>query len=412
MGIKRKKIVVSHAGKQHSYHLAKALLDLGRLDGFFTSSYVTSAWLQSLITKSGNTFFSRRFKEGLASPYVFSHWKFELAEFLARKIQGKSESVQNLVYQRDVDFDRMMAGKLRRMDAEIFWGFQGSCHESLLAAKESGMLAVCELATAHVVSSKRILAEEARLHPEWANSMDNLYFPPAYEKRLEEEPHRADFVVSASDFTTQTLVESGVPPGKIVKLPLGFELNHIPWSEEDRDFENRPLRLLYAGTITQRKGVSYLLEAAESWAGKGEIELHMMGGIQGSGEAFAKRKHLCHYHPPVSQAELFSRYREYDALILPTLFEGFGLVIVEAMAAGLPVIATPHSMAPDVVEDGVNGWIIPVRSPEAIQIRVEELRNLSSAKYRKMRQSARKSALGFTWERFAGNLSELVNSWD
>jgi len=403
-----KKIAVSHAGKQHSYHLAKALLDLSQLDGFYTSSYVGAEWLQQFFLKTGNTFFTRRFKEGLSGPKIHSHWRFEMAEFFARKFQGKSQKVQDLVYRRDMEFDQMLARQMPGIAADIFWGFQGSCHESLQAAKNSGKLAVCELATAHVVQARKILSEEAALQPDWADSIDNLYFPAAYEKRLEQEPHLADLVISASDFTSYTLRESGIPENKIRKLSLGFESAHIPFSEDLGDFSRRPLRLLYAGTITQRKGVSYLLDAAESWAGRKDIELHMVGGIQGSGSSFFKRKHLCRYQPAVSQQQLFRMYTEYDALILPTVFEGFGLVIVEAMAAGLPVIATPHSMAPDVVENGKNGWIIPIRDSAAIAGRVEELRQLDNDAYRNLRIQARQSALRFTWEAFAGNLRDLI----
>jgi starch synthase len=405
----RKKITVSHSGKQHSYHLAGSLLQLGRLQGFYTSSYVSQKWLQDIFRKTGNAFFSRRFREGLSGSLVHSHWQFELAEFLMRKLQGKSRGVQDLVYRRDVQFDRMMARKIPGLDSDVFWGFQGSCHDSLQTAKDSGKLAVCELATAHVVQARKILSEEVHLQPEWADSMDNLYFPAAYEKRLEDEPHRADLVISASDFTSYTLRESGIPVEKIRKLPLGFDASGIPWSEEAQGFSQRPLRLLYAGTITQRKGISYLLDAAENWKGNGDIELHVVGGIQGSGKAFESRKHLCHHQPAVSQAELFRMYTEFDALILPTIFEGFGLVLVEAMAAGLPVISTRHSMAPDVVEEGKNGWIIPIRDPEAIGRRVADLRNLDDEAYCKMRQNARKAALNFTWENFAIRLEQLAS---
>jgi glycosyltransferase involved in cell wall biosynthesis len=403
-----KKIAVSHSGKQHSYHLAKALLDLGCLEGFYTSSYVSQEWLQNLFLKSGNTFFTRRFRQGLSGPHIHSHWRFELAEFLMRKFLGKSAAVQDLVYRRDVDFDRMMASKMRDIAAGVFWGFQGSCHQSLQAARQSGKLAICELATAHVVQARTILSEETRLQPDWADSMDNLYFPPSYERRLEEEPHQADLVISASDFTTQTLVDSGVNAAKIRKLSLGFEAAQIPFSEDARNFENRPLKILYAGTITQRKGVSYLLEAAAEWEHKRDIELHMVGGIQGSGKAFGKLKHRCIYHPPVSQAEIFRMYNEFDVLVLPTLFEGFGLVLVEAMAAGIPVIATAHSMAPDLIDEGKNGWLIPIRDAAAIKDRVQLLRNLDNSAYSQMRRNARQTALRFTWDAYGQNLSELV----
>lgn len=361
-----------------------------------------------MIQAAGNEFFRRRFQPGLAAPFVHSHWEYELKEFITRKIQGKSAKVQELVYQRDVDFDRMMAGKLKSIRSTHYWGFQGSCHNSLIAAKQAGKMAICELATAHVVQAKKILAEEARLQPDWADSIDNLYFPPAYEKRLEEEPILADRVIAASKFTEWTLIESGISPAKISVLPLGFEAERIPFFPGEKGFEKRPLRLLFAGTATQRKGVSYLLDAMAALSSSDSVELTFVGGIQGSGDAFRKQKHLYQHQPAVSQQEMFRLYREFDALILPTVFEGFGLVIVEAMAAGLPVITTTHSMGPDVITEGKNGWIVPIRDSQSLKDRILQLRQLSDADYLHMRQSARDAALGFTWDRFRENLGEMV----
>jgi len=411
IGLKTNKFTVSHAGKQHSYHLAHALLQLNKLEGFYTSSYLGPAWLQNLVMASGNSFFTRRFKEGLASPFVHSHWHFELKEMWMRKFQGKSLSVQNQVYQRDTDFDAMMARKLRDIKSSHYWGFQGSCHASLQAAKITGKQAICELATAHVVQAKRILSEEARMQPEWADSIDNLYFPSWYEKRLEEEPFLADKVIAASQFTRWTLEETGIAPSKIEVLPLGFEASKIPFSTEGRDFENRPLRLLFAGTVTQRKGISYLLDAMESLPKSVSVELHIVGGIQGPGTAFSRNRSLYTYHPAVSQVEMFKKYLEFDALILPTVFEGFGLVIVEAMAAGLPVITTRNSMGPDVIENEKNGWIVPIRSSEAISQAIVSLRQKSLTEYETMRQSARNAAMKFTWDSYQDGLANLIKDW-
>jgi len=406
--LETQKFTVSHAGKQHAYHLANALFQMEKLQGFYTSSYVEQAWLQKLIISSGNQFFTRRFKEGLAAPFVHSHWQFEFKELIMRKLQGKSLAVQNQVYQRDVDFDLMISKKLPSVKSSHFWGFQGSCNASLENAKEAGKVAICELATAHVVQARKILSEEARLKPEWADSIDNLYFPSTYEKRLEEEPHKADIVVAASQFTKWTLIESGIASEKIRVLPLGFEADKIPFQEPKPGFSKRPLKLLFSGTATQRKGISYLIDAMQMIGKTPDIELHVVGGNQGSGKAFWQNKEWFHYHPAVSQYEMFRLYQEFDALILPTVFEGFGLVIVEAMAAGLPVITTSHSMGPDVVDFGKNGWLIPIRDSFAIRDSILKLRCLDDDQYMEMRQNARNSALDFTWERYSKKLSDLT----
>ena len=101
-----KKIILSHAGKQHSYHVAKALLDLGMLEKFYTGSYITSSCLQQQLSRHGDDFWSRRFVPGLNGPKVQSNWRFELKEYLYARLFGNSARTQRAVYQRDEKFDR------------------------------------------------------------------------------------------------------------------------------------------------------------------------------------------------------------------------------------------------------------------------------------------------------------------
>ncbi len=407
------KVIVSHAGKQHSYHLAKALLDIGALDSFHTGSYVTWPILQKLVTATGNTFFSRRFKPGLAAPYVHAHWGQELAEMLEKFRHGRGAGFAEAVYRRDEIHDNRMAKQLPGLPGQMFWGFQGSTLESLKAARQSGKFAILELATAHVTAAKKILGEEALLYPDWADSIDNLTFAPHYEARLEAEPFEADLVIAASRFTQATLLDAGVPSSKISYLPLGFDLEHVPYKERMEGRGGRPFRFLYAGNVTQRKGMSYLLDAMERLQGPNSytpIELHIVGTITGSGEAFRKRESLYIYHPPVSQAELFAMYGDYDALVLPTLFEGFGLVLVEAMAAGLPIITTGHSIGPDLIEQDVNGALVPIRDSEALAQAMARMADLPEAYYLQMRRAARATALSYTWEAYAGRLKMFLDT--
>jgi glycosyltransferase involved in cell wall biosynthesis len=401
------KITLSHSGKQHSYKVAKALLNLDALDCFYTSSYITNAALQSYFLRTQNTYWTRRFEEGLAGDKVQANWRFEVKEMLLRKMYGKNATAQNAVYERDMSFDSYVAEQLHGRKSDVFWGFQGSCHDSLKAAKASGKIAVCELATAHVTEAKRILGEEAQLHPEWADSIDNLVFPAHYEQRLAQEPHLADKVVAASAFTKQTLIAAQIPENKIITLPLGAAIDHVPFQLNSQDkISKRPLKLLYAGTVTQRKGIKYLLEAMKLLE-KGTATLEIVGGVQGSGQAFRSYSGY-EYRAAVSQMELFQMYRDYDALVLPTVFEGFGLVIVEAMAAGLPVITTSHSIGPDLIKNNENGYIVPIRDTPALVKAIEALRRKSDDEYLAMRVAARQSAEQYSWETYQQRLKLIL----
>lgn len=399
------KVVIAHAGKQHSYHVAKNLLELGLLKKFITSSYVASPLMQRM---AGATFFNKRFLKGLQAPHVESHWRYELRELVYRKLRGKDKGFEELVYRRDQEFDRYVSRIIRSLHPAAFWGFQGSCRDTLKACKQHGIFSFCELATAHVTSAIKILEEEARLQPEWADSINNMYFPEFALKRLEEEPFMADRVVAASEFTKQTLLDAGIDESKIVKLPLGFDLGHIAYAEK-KGISGRPLSLLYAGTVTQRKGISYLLEAMKQFSVK-DVQLSIYGNIEGSGEAFRKHKGTVEFKGPVSQAELFSLYRNYDALVLPTIFEGFGLVVVEALAAGLPVITTANSIGPDVISNGRNGRLVPIRDVAALAGAISWLRGLSDTEYAGVSAQARASAMSYTWEKHRNQLAGVLKA--
>lgn len=402
------KVILSHSGKQHSYHVAKSLYDLGLLSKFITSSYVQSAKLQQLITSRGNKYLSKRFLKGLGGHHVESNWRFEFKEMLYRKLYGISERTLDAVYERDEKFDRYVANRLRLLDGDILWGFQGSCRESLIAAKRNGKIAICELAIAHAPSAVKILGEERQLNPDWEDSFSNLVFPSAYYARLCEEPQLADVVIGASQFTLSTLKESGVPEEKLRYLPLGFELDHIPFNSSPRVTKGR-IKLLFAGRITQVKGIKYLLEAIQQFD-KSHVELHLVGAIQGSGKAL--KAYQDHYilHPPMQQYELFKKYQEFDLFVLPTIFEGFGLVILEAMAAGLIVITTSHSIGPELIAHGSNGYIVPIRDSDAIANAIRDFMGKTSEEKSKMREMARESALKYTWNAYKMRLLSMINS--
>ena len=99
-------------------------------------------------------------------------------------------------------------------------------------------------------------------------------------------------------------------------------------------------------------------------------------------------------------------YRNADVLVLPSLVEGSALVVLEAMASGLPVIVTPNVGA-DAVRDGVEGFVVPIRSPEAVACRLEELASDDSLRVA-MGKAARTAALGCHWDNFHNAVRPLI----
>ena len=99
--------------------------------------------------------------------------------------------------------------------------------------------------------------------------------------------------------------------------------------------------------------------------------------------------------------------RHHDVLVLPSLFEGLPLVIGEALAQGLPVIATPNAAAEELLVHGQQGYLVPIRDPERIAEHLEQLL-LQPELRRHMAAEALKRAASWTWVDYRTRLSTLI----
>src|SRR5262249_43050854 len=155
------------------------------------------------------------------------------------------------------------------------------------------------------------------------------------------------------------------------------------------------VRLRYVGHLSQRKGVSYLFEAMRQLRSVATLTLvgPRVGGDCPVLESELKRHD---WLGTVPHGRVLDLMAEHDLFVFPSLFEGFALVILEAMAQGLPVIATPNSGGTMVIEDGINGFIVPIRDAAAIAERVSRLAE-DRARLSEMSRAALQRAEQMSW---------------
>ena len=149
------------------------------------------------------------------------------------------------------------------------------------------------------------------------------------------------------------------------------------------------------GSLGQRKGLSYMLEAIEALGDA--VHLTLIGRPTANHCAPLNAALLRHnWIETLPHPQILEQMRQHDVLLFPTLFDGFGLVITEALSQGLPVITTLHSGAPECIRDGVEGFIVPIRSSQAI---AERLTLLSGDRQQlaAMRQACLRRAAELSW---------------
>jgi glycosyltransferase involved in cell wall biosynthesis len=165
---------------------------------------------------------------------------------------------------------------------------------------------------------------------------------------------------------------------------------------------------LFVGSLGQRKGLSYLFRAVQALGSS--VELTVIGARPLSPcPALDQALKSVRWIPTCSHHDVLTEMAANDVLIFPSLFEGFGLVLLEAMAMGLPIITTNHTAGPDLITDGVEGFIVPIRSAEAITEKLDVLRRDPDLRAT-MAEQARKRARDFTWENYGRTVAERVSA--
>jgi starch synthase len=398
-------VVVGHSGKQHAYRLALALQRTGNLQAFLTSGYYKPLeFPDRLFARSPrlDRYLRRRHLSGLDPSRIVRRWNLEVPEVFARALLHKSDLPGKLVCWRDAAFDRWAARKWAH-SADMYWGFQGSCLFSLKAARQAGKVAVAEFATAHFTCAMRLLSREAELHPEWADSISNLYFPDWYRERLEQEPHAADYCVAASDFTRRSLLEVGVPVEKVKLLPLGADLTEFIPVERPK---TGPFRFLFVGGVGQRKGVKYLLEAYKKMR-TDSTELRLAGPMVGRGKALEQYRGIYTYLGRLDQKDVIREMQRCHVLVLPSVFEGFGLVIPEAMATGMPVIASTHTAGPEIIREGIDGFVLSPNDVAGLATRLSWLAS-HRTEVAFMGRAATERANEYSWDAHTNRTQSLL----
>lgn len=159
--------------------------------------------------------------------------------------------------------------------------------------------------------------------------------------------------------------------------------------------------VLFCGTWTEMKGTSYLVDAFERLHARGRAErLTILGPSVPALDVLAafspQTRQFVRVIDRVPEAQVIEMYRTHDVLLWTSTYEGFGLVLLEAMSQRLAVVTTPVGCAPELVRDGQNGVLIPARDPEAIAAAVERLMDDAALRTR-LGAAARASIAGLTW---------------
>jgi glycosyltransferase involved in cell wall biosynthesis len=306
---------------------------------------------------------------------------------------GAHARAYDFTWRRNAAVDARVARMVRAGDTVV--AQYGAALSTFRRARECGATTVLDHPIAHHDTVRQILDEEARRRPDFRDTITGSAVARGeHLARIDDEIGASDVIVVGSTFAANSMPDAARPRAHVA--PYGVDPTvFVPG---DRAPRTGPLRVLFAGQLTQRKGIGYLLDAMRL-VDPARVTLMLAGPAAGHGAGLAaydgQFRHLGSVHP----ADMPRLYASADVLVLPSLVEGSALVVLEAMASGIPAIVTPNAGA-DALRDGVDGFVVPIRDPEAIAARLEMLSADDGLRLR-LGTAARERALSFTWDAFA-----------
>lgn len=272
--------------------------------------------------------------------------------------------------------DRKVAARLRKSSPSFtgVYAYEDGALSSLTAAREFGLAGYYDLPIGYWRTARKLLVGELERHPQWSSTLTG--FKDSSEKlaRKDAELAQASQIFVASSFTAQTLRDY---PGRLptpVVIPYGFPPVPTETARPNRApvTQSHPLRLLFVGGLSQRKGIADLFAAVKAMGGA--VSLTVIGSKFGVACPALDRELARHrWIPSLPHDKILAEMRAHDVFVFPSLFEGFGLVITEAMSQGTPVITTDRTAGPDLITHRNNGWLIPSGNTEALVQQIEEL---------------------------------------
>ena len=341
-------LLVNPTGNQNSKNLARGLYKKKILQNFITSFNIN-------IKNSYFRYLSKKIKEKMQSrDYSFiknkakgaSNFK-EFSRIILTRLNIKKPNFLSNVQLFD-DVDKYSSLSLNNNITHVYC-YQNCALNTFIEAKKRGIKCIYELPTIYWKEHNKIIKDEIKKKPHLKKNLLNSHFliDKKKQKKLDKEISMADLIIAPSSYTQKTL---RLFDGKLPKIRVIHYGSQNIYNIKKKNWYDgkRKLNILFVGNFNQNKGISYLIDIVKNLDTK-KICLNLIG----SGPLknyILKNLPFAKFYGSVGHKQIISIMRQNDILVFPTLFEGFGLVLSEAMSQGLTVISTKNTFLRDVKE--------------------------------------------------------------
>jgi glycosyltransferase involved in cell wall biosynthesis len=349
--------------------------------------------------------------------YDLAHYKIKthpareivrlLADKLGLRALTKHETGWASIDRVWTGLDQMAGRYLRqnheRLEIRGVYAYEDCAECSFETARELGLQRVYDLPIAYWQTARKLLREEAYRYPDWEPTLGGTRDSEEKLARKTRELELAETVICPSAFVLDSLPEQARLTKKCVVAPFGSPSD---MTYESHKTSGKPLRLLFAGALTQRKGLADLFAAMKMVDSK-EVELVVMGSLVLPMRFYRDQFPNFIYERPRAHAAVLRLMRSCDVLVLPSIVEGRALVQQEAMACGLPLIATRNAGGEDLIVEGKTGFLVAAGKPAELAEKIEWFLE-NRAQLPAMGAAARAKAAELTWPAYGEKILHAI----
>jgi glycosyltransferase involved in cell wall biosynthesis len=300
--------------------------------------------------------------------------------------------------------DQLVARTLPQLLPSVIHAYEDGAINSFKQAKKLGLHCSFELPIAHWQTVRRLLSEETERLPEWEPTLESTREPEEKLFFKEKELDLADCITCPSEFVLQSIPKNIRSKKNCIVAPFGSP-SCSPNKRLIKDNTNKILKLLFVGSMSQRKGLADLFEAMKILRND-PVSLTVLGQPSMPMEFYRKKFSNFEYLAPCSNKSIRRIMQEHDALVLPSIVEGRALVQQEALACGLPLIVTANAGGEDLIEEGITGYLVSIRSPEDISEKITRL--IENRKFLPdSRRACQAKAKLYSWNEYAQKIIDL-----
>ena len=387
-----------HPGTQHSKYLIEQLY---RNSLLFKARVGLSAVEGSLLEKLFLHKYPLRVIHRVPHSSLSSYpWSFFRAKLL-QKI--KKLSNEEYCFAWFEHFQKRIPDSLIA-EADIVIGYDTASWILAERVKYHGKIFILDHSAVPHVSLGRLMSDAYGGNPQVQSDI-----PTHSEEMLrcfQKERDMADYIVHASTFTGRCLEEAGVSKTNMRRIPYGVQQRFA--IDRPRRQAMKPVRFVFVGGITLGKGVPFLVDAFKGVESSSELHLCGWGSLSNDGLFDDPQIFL---HGVVPHTNMPKVLAEMDVLVLPSIVEGFGLVVLEAMQSGMPVIVSDQVGAADVVVDGESGFVVHAGDVDSL---ADSMRYFvdNPERIAPMGEKAKSTAEKLSWERYGKEWSDFLRSID